>query len=149
MSLEDDPLSVLGRPYAEVRDAAGGGEPRSVHEEPEEGEPDELYGEAPDGRWQCMLDEVGTVETIFLFGDKGCTFPFGLSAGMSRKQVANTLAQAPSASEPERTIPGLGWAGAYLRWDRPTYSLHAEFGRDGGLRQLTFMLPKRAPGIAP
>ena len=71
MKLEDDPLAVLGRSYVEVREAIGGSMPRSVSEDRTEGEPEELFGEADDSRWQCMLDAKGNIETVFLFGDKG------------------------------------------------------------------------------
>ena|SRR6476660_1644875 len=145
MQLEDDPLAVLGRPYALVRSEISGTEPESVSEIREEGEPEELFAEAPDGRWQCMLDAHGKVESIFLFGDKGCRFPLNLRPGMSVAEVQAEIGEPPTRSKPERTVPGLSWAGAFLRWDKPTYCVHAEFGRDGGLRQLTFMVPRRAP----
>ena len=64
---------------------------------------------------------------------------------MKEAEVSATVAEAPTRSKPERTVPVFGWAGAFMRWDRPSYCLHAEFGRDGGLRQLTFMLSHRAP----
>ena len=145
MQLESDPLAVLGRPYALVCSAISGSEPQSVSEVREEGEPEEHFTEAPDGRWQCVLDADGKVETIFLFGDKGCRFPLGLRPGMSTGEVQAEIGAPPTRSKPERTVPGLGRAGAFLRWDSPTHCLHAEFGRDGGLRQLTFMVPSRAP----
>lgn len=145
MPLELEPLAILGRRYAEVRERVDGVPPQRVFDEVDEGEPEELYVEASDGRWQCTLDAAGAVESIFLFGDKGCQFPFGLTAGMSQAEVLTCVREAPARSKPERTVPGMGWAGAFLRWDRPEYCLHAEFDRNGGLRQLTFMTAKRAP----
>jgi len=145
MQLEDDPLAMLGRPYALVRSVVSGTDPRSVSEDRAPGEPDELFAEAPDGRWQCVLDADGRLESIFLFGDKGCRFPLNLRPGMSVAEAQAEMGEPPTRSKPERAVPGFGWAGAFLRWDKPTHCLHAEFGRDGGLRQLTFMVPSRAP----
>lgn len=145
MRLEDDPVALLGRPYALVRFAVSGSAPQSVSEDRDEGEPDEFFAEASDGRWQCMIDADGKVESIFLFGEKGCSFPLNLRLGMSLADVQVAIEDPPTRSKPERTVAGLGWAGAFLRWDKPTHCLHAEFGSDGGLRQLTFMVPSRAP----
>lgn len=143
MPLEDDPLLVLGRSYSECRGSIGGSEPQGVTDDPTDEQP--VYAEGPDGRWECALDGEGRIESIFLFGEKGCSFPAGLSLGMSASQVQAAVGEAPTRSKPERTVPGLGWAGAFMRWDNDTYSLHAEFGRDGGLIQLTYMVSKRAP----
>jgi hypothetical protein len=148
MQLDEDPLSFLGRSYAEVRGGVGGLAPESVFEVRDEGEPDELCAEASDGRWQCMLDAEGNIETIFLFAEKGSKLPFRLASDMSQPQVLEMIGEPPTTSKPERDVPVFGWAGAFLRWDRPGYCMHAEFGRNGRLRQLTLMVPKRAPRAA-
>lgn len=117
----------------------------SLFDDREPGEADELFAEAPDGRWQCMLGAQGEIETIFLFGEKGSRFPFGLEVGMSQTQVVQLVGELPAISKPAQVVPMLGWKGSFARWNRPSHCMHAEFGRDGGLHQLTFMVPSRAP----
>lgn len=109
MSLEQDPVSLLGAVYAQVRARLGGTEPLSAGDEPEEDGP--TYGAAPDGRWECELDSDGRIVVIFLFGDKGSRFPEGFARGMSMEQVRTLMGGPPSRSAPARDVPFLGWTG--------------------------------------
>jgi hypothetical protein len=146
MPLEQDPVSLLGAVYAQVRARLGGTEPLSAGDEPEEDGP--TYGAAPDGRWECVLDSDGRIVVIFLFGDKGCRFPEGFARGMSMEQVRTVMGGPPSRSAPARDVPVLGWTGPAMRWDFSAWSVHAEFDADNGLRQLTYMTAERTPDMA-
>lgn len=86
MQLDEDPLSFLDRSYSEVRGVVGRLASASVFEDQDEGEPDELYAEASDGRWQCRIDAEGNIETIFLFPEKGSTAVEGQPAKSGQKR---------------------------------------------------------------
>lgn len=143
MTIEQDPVSLLSAVYAQVRTRLGGTEPLTAVGEPEEEGP--TYGSAPDGRWECALDSNGRIVVIFLFGEKGCRFPDGLNLGMSMEQVRVLMAEPPNRSAPARVVPGLGWAGPFMRWDFSAWSVHAEFDAGNGLRTLTYMTAERVP----
>jgi len=148
MQLASDPVALLLQPYIPVAEAIGGTPPRSIFESVEGGERDEQCASAADGSWECLLDAAGRIKTIFLFGDKGCVFPYGLANGMSQVEVTARLG-APTSSRSELHDALLGPYGAAARWDNPDYCLHAEYGVDaGGLKMLTFMLPENAPKSA-
>jgi hypothetical protein len=145
MQLASDPVALLRQPYMPVAESIGGTPPRSIFESVEEGERDEQCASAADDSWECLLDSTGCITTIFLFGEKGCTFPYGLTYGMSQVEVKARLG-VPTSSRSELHDALLGAYGAAARWDKPDYCLHAEFSVDaGGLKMLTFMLPENAP----
>ena len=144
MQLASDPVAVLRQPYIPVAGAIGGTPPRSIFESVEEGDTNEQCAGATDGSWECLLDAAGRIKTIFLHGENGCAFPYGLAYGMPQVELVALLG-VPTSSKPEQHVPLLGTYGASARWDNSDYCLHAEFGVDGGgLKLLTFMLPEYA-----
>lgn len=148
MKITSDPAALLRQPYIAVAGAIRGTTPRSIFESVDEGEKDEQCASAADGSWECLLDAAGRIKTIFLYGEKGCVFPYGLAYRMSQVEVTARLG-VPTSSRSELHDALLGAYGAAARWDNPDYCLHAEYGVDaGGLTMLTFMLPESAPKSA-
>jgi hypothetical protein len=101
--------------------------------------------EAKSGLWQMNLEANGVVNTIFLNAEAKSSLPFGLKPSMVPRDVVALLGS-PDKSGEEQEVEFLGRCGPWLRFERETMCIHAEFHAGTHLlKQVTVMLPEIAP----
>lgn len=139
-----DPISILGKKFAEVESHLDHTGIAPVFDVLEEGEEQSFSVSSADSSWELSLGEGERIESIFLYPERGAVLPLGIRREFCRADVVAFLAEPSRSGEESNGL--LGPKGGWDRFDKEMFSLHVQYAIGGrGISLVTVMLPEVAP----
>ncbi len=121
-----EPLELLGQKYNQIKALVDCSEKLEVYDSSESNDDQEYYIASKDGSWEMLFNAEDSVETIFLYMDKGYSEFLGIKQQTSREMVLSILGK-PDHAQNTVTKSFMGkQVGCWERYDYENHVLHIQ-----------------------
>ncbi len=143
-----EPLELLGQKYNQIKTLVYCSERQEIYDFSENDDEQEYYIAAKDGTWEMLLNAEDSVETIFLYMDKGYSEFIGIKQQTSREMVLSILGK-PDHIQNTVTKSLMGkQVGCWERYDYENHVLHVQHSANNDTVEIiTIMSPTVAPSF--